>query len=127
MQEFYQQLAKPAIAPPADVFGLVWAILYVLIITAGVLILLRAIRGRMSPVVFGVYAVNLIANITFTAVLLSLGLVAGLVNILFILVTLVYIHYRTARSDLLIFLLLLPYTAWVSFALILQIALVILN
>jgi len=127
MQEFYQQLAKPVIAPPADVFGLVWAILYVLIITAGVLIFLRAVRGRMSPVVFGVYAANIIANITFTAVLLSFGLVAGLINILIILATLVYIHYRTVRSDLLIFLLLLPYTAWVSFAFVLQAALIILN
>ncbi|PSO45690.1 MAG: tryptophan-rich sensory protein [Parcubacteria group bacterium SW_6_46_9] len=127
MQAFYQQLTKPAFAPPADVFGVVWLILYVLIIAAGVLIFLRSIRGRMSPVIFGVYTLNLVANVTFTPVLLSFGLVAGLIDILVIAGTLIYIHCQTARTDLPVFLLLLPYTAWVSFALVLQGALIILN
>jgi len=127
MQLFYEGLMKPVFAPPADVFGVVWAVLYILIATAGVVIFLRSIKGTISPTAFGVYAGNIIANVTFTSVLLSFGLLAGLGNIIIILGTLVYLHYRTVQSNLLVFLLLLPYTAWVSFAFVLQAALVILN
>lgn len=127
MSELYASLTKPAIAPQPEVFGVVWAILYVLLALASIWLVVRAIQARIDGWVVGVLFLNLVANLLFTPMLTSFGLVAGFLDILVIYSTAVWLQVKTFSPTPVVFVLLLPYTVWVSFALILQTALLILN
>jgi tryptophan-rich sensory protein len=71
--------------------------------------------------------VNVVANLLFTPMFVSFGLLAGLITILVVLTTAVWLQMKTWSSAPLVFALLLPYTVGVSFALVLQASLVLLN
>ncbi|MCE4557224.1 TspO/MBR family protein [Roseateles cellulosilyticus] len=113
---FYAELAKPAWAPPAAVFGPVWSVLYTLMAVAAWLVWRERPSQRVDGAL-GLFLVQLAANalwswlffgwrlgaFAFAEVLLLLGLVAATVG--------AFWRLRRAAG-----LLLLPYLAWVSFA-----------
>lgn len=121
---WFAQLHKPAFQPPGWLFGPVWSVLYVLIGIAGWRIWRLPQRGwawklwwlqlglnfLWSPVFFGAHRLGLSAAVIFAllAVLLACVIAAW-------------------RRDKLAGLLLLPYLAWVSFASVLNAAIVTLN
>lgn len=118
--QLYAQLALPAWAPPAGVFGPVWTVLYALMGVSAWLVARTPGRHRAALVLFLVQlAANVLWSWCFFAwrsgalatadVLLLLGLVAA---------TLVA-FWRVRR---LAGALLLPYLAWVAFASALTIA-----
>lgn len=115
-QAFYAQLAKPDWAPPAAVFGPVWALLYFLMALAAWLVW-RQRHGHDVLVALALYLVQLGANalwswfffawhkgaLAFNDVILLLALVAATAAAFW-------------RVRPLAGLLLLPYLAWVAFA-----------
>ena len=114
--EFYQQLDKPAWAPPGAVFGPVWTVLYVLMAIAAVLVVRRAgwPGARPAMILFGTQlALNALWPWLFfvwrrgAASLLEIAIL-WVVLVLTIL-SFAGVH-RTAAA------LLLPYLAWVTFA-----------
>jgi tryptophan-rich sensory protein len=114
--EFYAQLAKPAWAPSAGVFGPVWTVLYVLMAIAAWLVVRASGWPRARPAMI-LYAVQLGFNALWTWLFFRwrLGAVA-LVEIL-VLWALVLLTVRTFwRARALAGMLLLPYLAWVAFA-----------
>lgn len=127
MSEIYASLTKPAFAPQPEVFGIVWAVLYVLLAIATVLLFVRAVQAQVAGWMTGLLFVNLLANLLFTPLFTAFGLWVGLVDILIVLSTAVWLQVKTWSSARIVFLLLLPYTAWVGFATILQISLLLLN
>jgi len=58
--EFYDSLAKPAWAPPKQLFGPVWTFLYICIAIAGVLYLRSGGEGKMVGLT--IYASQLVLN-----------------------------------------------------------------
>lgn len=124
---FYQNLTKPAFAPAPEVFGVVWPVLYALILIAGILLVAYAVRGWLSPWLVGVFVANIVANVAFTPVELYFGLGAGTTVIVIVIATLLYLESQVLTRSPLIFILLVPYAIWVLFALVLQISLMILN
>lgn len=104
-----------------------WAIIYPLIIAAGVYLLVRSIQGRLPAWLFGVYLLNIFFNLLFTPLEWEFGLAVGTVVIFLVLGTLGYLLYRLYGRGWVIFSLLLPYFLWVSFATLLQVSLLILN
>lgn len=127
MRELYLALEKPGFAPAPDIFGIVWAVLYILITIATILLIVRVVQARLSVWLVAILFINLVANILFTPLFTSFGLVAGLVDILIVLATAVWLQVKTWRHAWVVFVLLLPYTLWVGFASILQFSLVLLN
>lgn len=114
--DFYQQLSKPSWAPPAQVFGPVWSVLYVLMAAAAWLV----IRARGWPgarPAITLYLVQLGFNALWTWVFFRwrLGSVA-LVEILVLWVLLLTTVWTFWRVRILAGVLLLPYLAWVTFA-----------
>lgn len=114
---FYGQLAQPAWAPPAGLFGPVWTLLYLLMAIAAWLVW-RAVPWRMARHAIILFIVQLAVNalwswlffswrqgaLAFTgAVLLWLLIAANLAAF-------VRLRGRVAAM------LLLPYLAWVGFA-----------
>jgi len=124
---FYESLTLPSFAPAPEVFGIAWAIIYPLIIIAGVYILIQAIRGRVSPLLFGIFVVNLFFNLLFTPLELEFGLLVGTINILLVLGTLVYLEAKLWHKLPLAFWLLMPYLLWGAFATVLQLTILFLN
>lgn len=111
---FYGQLALPAWAPPAGVFGPVWTALYAMMAVAAWLVW-RA-PGRHKPALL-LFALQLVANVLWSWFFFawrSGAMAAADVVVLLALVaatTAAFWRVRMAAG-----LLFLPYLAWVAFA-----------
>jgi tryptophan-rich sensory protein len=113
---FYAQLARPAWAPPASVFGPVWSALYLLMGIAAWLVWRE--RGAQGLwVALALFLVQLAANALWTWLFFAwrYGAVA-FVEILVLLALIVATLVAFWRIRRLAAFLLLPYLAWVSFA-----------
>jgi translocator protein len=126
--DWYAQLRKPAWNPPSWVFAPVWTLLYALMAVAAWLVWLTRGSVREAAVPLSAYIVQLALNGTWSFLFFGRQAIgAALVEIallwLAILVTVV-LFWRVRR---LAGILLLPYFAWVSFAVALNAALWRLN
>lgn len=114
--EWYEGLVKPALNPPGWIFGPVWTLLY---ITMGVSAWLVWRQRAMGPVhgVLLVFAIQLLLNGLWSYLFFGLQKPDfALMDILFlwaaIACTLIAFWQRSKAAGLL----LIPYLAWVSFA-----------
>lgn len=127
--DWYTALEKPFFAPPPEVFGIAWGIIYPLIFIALLVTLygyLRQCTVRRSTL--GVFALNLVGNVLFMPVQLGLGNQwISFALILFILGTLLYLEYRLYKESRTAFWLLVPYVLWGTFATVLQGTIAVLN
>jgi len=114
--EFYAQLSKPGWAPPGSIFGPVWTALYVLMAISAWLV--WRVRGfDAAPRTMALYIVQLIANAAWSWLFFAWqsGSSAFIeVIVLWLLIAATMIAFWRVRK--LAGLLLLPYLAWVSFA-----------
>lgn len=117
---WYELLKKPPFNPPSWVFGPVWTILYVLMAVSAWLVWERADRKAVKiPLYF--FFVQLLLNGTWSLLFFGMGrpdlaFAEILVLWVFILtVTVMFYRVQPAAG-----LLLIPYLAWVSFAVILN-------
>jgi len=117
---FYMQLVRPAWAPPASVFGPVWTALYALM---GVSAWLVWRNGGFEPAkkALGVFLLQLAVNALWSWVFFvwHLGL-AALANIIVLWVLIIAMLLQFWREQKLAAVLMLPYLAWVSFAMALN-------
>jgi len=113
---WYQQLNKPALAPPDWVFGPVWTILYLMMAVAAWLVWRR---GRWTeqrkPLVL--FAIQLALNVAWSGIFFAMqnpGLAFAEILVLWlaILGTAISFWYRSRLAAGL----LVPYLAWVTFA-----------
>lgn len=127
-QSYYSNLNMPPLAPPPWIFGVVWPILYLLIIVSYSIVFYKWSRSEVGYLFALPFIINLIANAAFTY--LQFGLknnVLALIDILIVLVTIIitlvllWPHYRTLAY------MQIPYLIWVAFATYLQIGITILN
>lgn len=114
--ELYQQLDKPAWAPPASVFSPVWGILYVLMAVAAVLVIRRAGRRTTQgalPLFTAQLALNALWPWLFFRWRLGGVALAEIVALVVVLVLTVLSFARIHRGAAA---LLLPYLVWVAYA-----------
>lgn len=126
--DFYQELVKPAWAPPAALFGPVWTVLYVLIAVSFGKVFWMAWKKEIPAFVALPFALNLVFNLSFTWIQFGLkNNVLASADVLLVLVTLtwaavaIYPHARWVAY------MQAPYLLWVSFATILQLTITYLN
>jgi translocator protein len=120
---WYRALAKPSWQPPDWLFAPVWTILYLMIAVAGWLVWREAGAAAFAPL--AVYVLNLVLNAGWSAIffgmrrpdLALIQLVALWVSTLAVI--LLFLPIRTDAA-----LLLAPYLAWVTFAGVLNYAIV---
>lgn len=113
-QAFYLQLAKPAWAPPAAVFGPVWSVLYLLM---GISAWLAWRSPRRTRAAFAWFFAQLVANALWSWLFFAwhrgaLAAVEVLVLLALIAVTVAAFRHASRAAAVL----LLPYLAWVAFA-----------
>lgn len=113
---FYAQLAKPAWAPPASVFGPVWSVLYLLMGIAAWLVW-REQRTRGSTVALALFLVQLVANALWSWLFFAWrNGAAAFADVLILLVLIVATGAAFWRVRRLASVLLIPYLAWVCLA-----------
>jgi len=124
---WYATLEKPFFSPPNWIFGPVWTLLYVLMGVSLYLLWTSTRKGDKTKafMAFGIQiALNTLWSVFFFGLHAPVG---GLITIVILLISIAltiryFWHFSKMASYLL-----LPYLLWVSFATILNIAIVALN
>ncbi|HKI93980.1 MAG TPA: TspO/MBR family protein [Gemmatimonadales bacterium] len=119
---FYQQLVRPAWAPPGWLFGPVWTVLYLLMGVAAWLVWRPAgFRGAAAALVL--FLVQLVLNALWTWIFFAWkqgGWAFAEILVLWVLILAALVAFWRARP--LAGVLFVPYLAWVTFAAALNLA-----
>lgn len=125
---WYAQLKKPSFSAPSWVFAPAWTILYILMGVAAYLIWKKGLDIKKVRIALCVFILQLVLNTAWSPVFFGMrSPLAGLVIIIllwFAIVATMILFFRISRPAAV---LLIPYIAWVSFALTLNAAIVRLN
>lgn len=126
--QWYVFLNKPSFTPPNWIFAPVWTLLYVLMGIAAYLVWRRGLAELGVKRAMGVFLFQLFLNSLWSIIFFGLRSILGgfVVIVLLWLAILCTIRAFFSISKLAAGLL-IPYIAWVSFALILNWAIVLLN
>ncbi len=121
--DWYQSLVKPSWTPAPRTIGLIWQILYPIIIVSFGYVFLQAGKGRVPLLVALPFAVNLVANLAFTPIQFGMrNLPLAAVDILVVWGTILWMmlaiwphHHWVAIAQV-------PYLVWVTIATVLQLS-----
>ena len=126
--EWYQSLAKPSWTPQPQTIGLIWQILYPIILGTFGFVFVQAGRRQIPWLVAVPFAINLVANLIFTPIQFGMrDLPLAAIDILVVWGTLVWMmigvwpHYRWVAAAQ------VPYFVWVSIATVLQLSITWMN
>lgn len=126
--EWYNALQKPSWTPAPATIGLIWQILYPIILISFGFVFFQAFQGKIRWFVALPFAINLAANLIFTPIQFGMrNLPLAAVDILIVWTTIIWCviaiwpHFRwvaIAQG---------PYFIWVSLATILQLSITAMN
>lgn len=125
---WYSKLKKPAWAPPEQLFGQVWSVLYPIIFGINIYIIYLLSSGKIGWRTGLPFWINLFFNFLFTP--LQFGLRSNLlaaIDIVLVLATIIWSMIAIWPHSKIIFILLIPYLVWVVIATALQISILVLN
>lgn len=126
--EWYQQLLKPAWAPPSWLFSPVWIVLYVIIAISFGYVFWRFFRRQITVWVALPFVLNLVFNLAFTPIQFGLksNYLAAL-DIILVLATLIWAMASILPYARWVAWANVPYLLWVSFATVLQLTITWMN
>lgn len=120
--DWYNSLAKPSWTPAPGTIGLIWQILYPVILLSFGFVFLQAYRTRIPWIVALPFAINLVANLIFTPIQFGLrNLPLASVVILLVWGTIIWAAVAVWKHHPWVAIAQLPYFLWVSIATVLQI------
>lgn len=122
-KDWYDSLAKPSWTPEPSTIGLIWQILYPIILLTFGFVFVQAIRNKLPWQVALPFGINIVANLIFTPIQFGLrNLPLAALDILIVWATIIWMmvavwnHYRwVALAQV-------PYFVWVSIATVLQLS-----
>ena len=116
---WYLSLNKSELNPPSYVFGIVWPILYVLMMISAYLAHKR---------IYGIFIIQLVFNAAWSWLFFKFQMpLISLIDICLLIVLNLYITILMYRENKLAFILFIPYVLWISFASYLNLFIVINN
>jgi len=126
--EWYNALEKPTWTPAPATIGLIWQILYPIILVSFGFVFVQALRGKVGWIIALPFAINLVANLIFTPIQFGMrNLPLAAVDILIVWTTIIWCviavwpHFKwvaVAQG---------PYFIWVSLATVLQLSITAMN
>lgn len=124
---WYQYLNKPPFSPPNWIFGPVWIFLYFLMGLSVYLVLNKRKNPARKKAIF-FFIIQLILNFIWTPIFFGLySAFFGLIDLVLLWIFVFYtIKYFYTISKIASYLL-IPYMLWISFALILNLSIFLLN
>ncbi len=125
---WYRSLTKPSFNPPDWLFGPAWTLLYLLMAVAAWLVWKQGIGAAGVKLALGAFVLQLVLNSLWSVFFFGMrSPLAGLVDIIVLWMAIVATIVLFFRVSIPAGILLLPYLAWVSFAAVLNAAIVRLN
>ncbi|MBN2477549.1 MAG: tryptophan-rich sensory protein [Pirellulales bacterium] len=126
--QWYDSLAKPSWTPAPPTIGLIWRILYPIILVSFGFVFFQAFRGKVPWRTTIPLAVNLMANLLFTPIEFGLrNLTLGSVDILVVWASIVATMIDVWPRYKWVAVAQVPYLAWVSIATVLQLSITWMN
>ncbi len=126
--DWYNSLAKPSWTPAPATIGLIWQILYPIILVTFGFVFVQTIRRKIPWTVALPFAIHLVANLLFTPLFSGLRNVPlAAVDILIVWATIIWMiiairpHYKWIAVAQ------VPYLVWVSIATVLQLSITWMN
>ena len=124
---WYHTLVKPPLVPPDMVFGLVWAVLYLMIGMAAVLVFHRGVDEKRYTAVW-LLGIQLLLNACWTPVFFGLhNIPLALAIVVLMLAEGFFMHRAFAKHSKVAALMLWPYWLWLMFATYLTAGFMMLN
>ena len=124
---WYQALAKPSFNPPDWVFAPVWTILYFLMGVSGWRVWRRS-ASRATRRALALFGLQLFLNFAWSVLFFGFRRIdLALIDIVILFVAIVANMILFWRIERLATLLLVPYAAWVVFAIVLNVSIWLLN
>jgi translocator protein len=125
---WYQALKKPSFNPPEWLFGPAWTVLYLLMAVAAFLVWKQGFNAAGVKLALAVFLVQLVLNALWSILFFGFrSPLAGLVNIAVLWLAILATIALFFRVSMPAGVLLLPYIAWVTFAALLNAAILRLN
>ena len=120
---WYNSLAKPSWTPAPATIGLIWQILYPIILISFGFVFLQTIRKRIPLIVVLPFAINLVANVIFTPIQFGMrNLPLAAVDILVVWTTIIWGAVAIWKYHRWVTFAQIPYFIWVSIATVLQLS-----
>jgi len=111
---WYNSLKRSSLTPPDWVFGVVWPILYILIIASGVLYFSA---GNVTTLGIAIYIVQWLLNVSWSPVFFQLKKIwVSFVIIILMVISVLITFFEFYKSSQLSAWVLVPYIIWISFA-----------
>ena len=125
---WYNGLAKPTWTPAPSTIGLIWQILYPIILVSFLFVFVQAARKRVGWRVALPFAINLVANLAFTPIQFGLrSLPLASADILIVWGTILWMIAAVWRRYRWVAVAQIPYLIWVSIATALQLSITWMN
>lgn len=126
--DWYNSLAKPSWTPEPATIGLIWQILYPMILVTFGFVFVQTIRKKVPWNAALPFAINLVANLIFTPIQFGLrNLPLAAVDILIVWGTIIWMMAAIWRHAKWVALAQVPYFVWVSIATVLQLSITAWN
>ena len=126
--DWYNSLAKPSWTPTPATIGLIWQILYPIILVSFGFVFVQALRGKVGWWVALPFALNLVANLIFTPIQFGMrNLPLATVDILVVWATIIWCMITAWSHFKWVAIAQGPYFVWVSMATVLQLSITWMN
>ena len=124
-EPWYSLLNKPTFNPPDWVFGPVWTTLY-LMMTLAIWLFWHSKTSDKNTVY--IYLIHLLINTTWSVVFFVFhNMILALIILILLIGMIINLTLRFKRVNLVSFYLMIPYLLWCSFAIVLNINLILIN
>lgn len=126
--EWYETLWKPDWTPAPKTIGMIWQILYPIIIVSFCFVFVQAFRKKVPRSVAVPFAVNLVANLIFTPIQFGMrNLPLAALDILIVWAAIIWMSVVIWKYYRWVAVAQLPYLVWVSIATVLQLSITWMN
>ena len=113
MSSYYNELIKPAFAPPGIIFPIVWTILYILMGTSSYIILSQKKHEYKIKDTMFYYWLQLALNFFWSILFFGFQLrLTALIDLVLLLITVLVMVYKFYKIKPIIYALILNYYAW---------------
>lgn len=126
--DWYETLWKPGWTPAPKTIGLIWQILYPIIIVTFGFVFVRVSRKKLPRSVALPFAINLVTNLIFTAIQFGMrNLPLAAVDILIVWGSIIWMSVAIWKHHKWVAVAQVPYFVWVSIATVLQLSMTWMN
>lgn len=126
--DWYNSLAKPPWTPAPATIGLIWTILYPILLVSFGFVFVQAVRGKVPWAVALPFAIDLVANVLFMPIFSGLRNVPlAAADIVIVWATILWCMIAAWPVYKWVALAQVPYFVWVSIATVLQLSITAMN